>query len=81
MLIIRDDFTRLNAVYLMRSRDEAIEYFGQYLVDCRFTSVSSLVETVDTDDAAEFMGAAFVYLYRERCIRQSTPLQTIRIAE
>ena len=35
MLMIRDDFTRFNAVYFMRSKDEFSRYFRQYLVDYR----------------------------------------------
>ena len=37
MLMIRDDFTRLNAIYFMRSKDEVCRYFRQHLADYRFT--------------------------------------------
>ena len=70
MLMIRDDFTRFNAVYFMRSKDEVSRYFRQYLADYRFTGVPCPVETVRTDDAAEFKGGAFADLCRERGIRQ-----------
>ena len=33
MLMIRDDFTRSNAVYFMRSKDEVSRYVRQYLAD------------------------------------------------
>ena len=52
MLMIRDDFTRLNAFYFMRSEDEVSRYFRQYLADYRFTGVPCPVETVCADDAA-----------------------------
>ena len=70
MLMIRDDFTRFNAVYFMRSKDEVSRYFRQYLADYRFTGVPCPVETVRTDDAAEFKGGAFADICRERRIRQ-----------
>ena len=70
MLMIRDGFTRFNAVYFMRSKDEVSRYFRQYLADYRFTGVPCPVETVCTDDAAEFEGGAFADLCRERGIRQ-----------
>ena len=70
MLMIRDDFTRFNAVYFMRSKDEVSRYFRQYLVDYRVTGVPCPVETVRTDDVAEFKGGAFADLCRERDIRQ-----------
>ena len=70
MLMIRDDFTRSNAVYFMRSKNEISRYFRQYLADYRFTGVPCPVETVRTDDAAELKGGAFADLCRERVIRQ-----------
>ena len=70
MLMIRDDFTRFIDVYSMRSKDEVSRYFRQYLADYRFTGVPCPVETVRTDDAAEFKGGAFADLCRERGIRQ-----------
>ena len=71
MLMIRDDFTRCNAVYFMRSKDEVCFQILQ-TVPCRlpFTGVPCPVETVHTDDAAEFKGGAFADLCRERGIRQ-----------
>ena len=70
MLMIRDDFTRLNAVYFMRSKDDVSIYFRQYLAGYRFIGVPYPVETVRTDDAAQFKGGAFADLCRERGIRQ-----------
>ena len=70
MLLIRDDFTRLNAVYFMRSKIEATKYFSQYLADYCFTDVPSPIEVVRTDNAAESEGGAFADLCRERGIRQ-----------
>ena len=70
MLMIRDDFTRFNAVYFMRSKDEVSRNFIQYLADYRFTGVPCPVETVRTDDGAEFKSGAFAYLCRERGTRQ-----------
>ena len=78
MLMIRDDFTRFNAVYFMRSKDEVSRYFRQYLADYRFTGVPCPVEAVRTDDAAEFKGRASADLCRERGISNSSPLQTVR---
>ena len=69
MLMIRDDFTRFNAVYFMGSKDEVSRYLRQYLTDYRFTGVPCPVETVRTDDAAEFKGGAFADLCREQGIR------------
>ena len=63
----RDDFTRLNAVYFMRCKDEVSRYFRQYLADHRFTVCR--VEAVRTDDAAEFNGGAFADICRKRGIR------------
>ena len=70
MLMIRDDFTRFNAVYFMRSKDEVSRYFRQYFADSCFTGVPCPVETVRTDDAAEFKVGAFAVLCREQGIRQ-----------
>ena len=70
MLLIRDDFTRLNSDYFMGSKVEDTKYFMQYLAEYRFTGVPSPVEVVRTDDAAEFKGGAFADLCRERRIRQ-----------
>ena len=70
MLMIRDDFTRFNAVYSMLSKNKVSRYFRQYLADYRFTGVPCPVETVRTDDAAEFKGGAFADLCRKRGIRQ-----------
>ena len=70
MLMIRDDFTRSNAVYFMRSKDEVFRCFRQYLADYRFTGVPCAVETVRTDDTAEVKGGAFASPCRERGIRQ-----------
>ena len=70
MLMIGDDFTRFNAVYFMRGKDEVSRYFRQYLADYRFTGAPFPVETVRTDDAAEFKGGAFADFCRERGIRQ-----------
>ena len=38
----------------MRSKSEVSKYFKQYLADHRFSGTPSPVETVRTDDAAEF---------------------------
>ena len=70
MLMIRDYSTRFSAVYFMCSKDEVSRYFRQYLADYRFTGVPWPIETVRTDDAAEFKGGAFADLCRERGIRQ-----------
>ena len=70
MFMIRDDFSRLNAVYFMRSKDGVTKYFIQYLVDYRFTGVLSPVNVVRTDNAAEFEAGAFADLCLERDIRQ-----------
>ena len=70
LLMIRDDFIRFNAVYFTRSKYEVSRYFRQYLADYRFTGVPCPVETVRTDDAAEFKGGAFADLCRGRGIRQ-----------
>ena len=66
----RDDFTRFNAVYFMRSKDEVSRYSSQYPAENHFTDVPWPVETVHTDDAAELKGGAFVDVCRERGIRQ-----------
>ena len=70
MLMIRDDFIGFNAIYFMHNKDEVSRYFRQYLADYRFTGVPCPVETVRTDDAAEFKGGVFTDLCRERGIRQ-----------
>ena len=55
----------------MRSKYEVSRYFiKRYLADYRFTGVLCPVETVRTDDAAEFEGGAFADFCRERGIRQ-----------
>ena len=64
MLMIRDDFTRFNAVYFMLSKNEVSRYFRQYLADYRFTGVPCPVESVRTYDAAEFKGGACADLCR-----------------
>ena len=70
MLMIRDDFTRFNAVYFMHSKNEVSRYFKQYRADYRFTGVPCPVETVRTGDAVEFKGGAFADLCRERGIKR-----------
>ena len=55
MLMIRDDCTRFNAVYLVLSKNEVSRYFRQYLADYRFTGVPCPVETVRTDDASAWL--------------------------
>ena len=57
-------------MYFMRSKSEVSKYFKQYLADHRFSGTSSPVETVRTDDAAEFKSGYFADLRRERGIRQ-----------
>ena len=56
MLKVRGDFTRFNAVYSIRSKDEVSKYFRHYLADYRFTGVPCPVETVRTDYAADLKG-------------------------
>ena len=70
MLLVKDDFSRFSAVYFMRSKSEVSKYFKQYLADHRFSGTPSPVETVPTDDAAEFKSGYFADLCRERGIRQ-----------
>ena len=70
MLLVKDDFFRFSAVYFMRSKSEVSKYFKQYLADHRFSGAPSPVETVRTDDAAEFKSGYFAELCRERGIRQ-----------
>ena len=54
----------------MRSKSEVSKYVKQYLADHRFSGTPSPVETVRTDDAAEFKSGYFADLCRERGIRQ-----------
>ena len=54
----------------MRSKSEVSTYFKQYLADDRFSGTPSPVETVRTDDAAEFKSGYFADVCRERGIRQ-----------
>ena len=54
----------------MRSKSEVSKFFKQYLADHRFSGTPSPVETVRTDDAAEFESGYFADLCRERGIRQ-----------
>ena len=70
MLMIRNSFTRFNAVYFMRSKDEVSRYFRRYLADYRFAGAPCPVETVRNDDAAEFKSGTFADLCRERGIKQ-----------
>ena len=71
MLMVRCDFARFNALYFVRSKDKFFSrYFRQYLADYRFTGVPCPVETVYTDDAAEFKGGVLADLCRKRGIRQ-----------
>ena len=70
MLLVKDDFSRFSVVYFMRSKSEVSKYFKQYLADHRFSGTPSPVETVRTDDAAEFKSGYFADLCRERGIRQ-----------
>ena len=52
------------------AKTKVSRYFRQYLADYRVTGVPCPVETVCTDDAAEFKGGAFADVCRERGIRQ-----------
>ena len=71
MLLVKDDFSRFSAVCFMRSKNEASKYFKQYLADHRVSGAPP-VETVRTDDAAEFKSGYFADLCRERGIRQES---------
>ena len=70
LFMVKDYFSRFSAVYFMRSKSEVSKYFKQYLADHRFSGTPSPVETVRTDDAAEFKSGYFADLLRERGIRQ-----------
>ena len=70
MLLVKDKFSRFSAVYFMTSKSEVSKYFKQCLADHRFSCTPSPVETVRTDDAAEFKSGCFADLCRERGIRQ-----------
>ena len=70
MLLVKDYFSRFSDVYFMRSKTEVSKYSMQYLADHRFFGTPSPVETVRTDDAAEFKSEYFADLCRERGIRQ-----------
>ena len=79
VLMIRDDFTRFNAVYFMRSKDEVSRYFRQYLADYRYTGVPCPVETVRTDDTAEFIRVGCLLIFARNGVSgKSSPLQTVR---
>ena len=69
-LLVKDVFSRFSAVYFMTSKSEVSKYFKQYLADHRLSGTPSPVETVRTDDAAEFKSGYFADLCRERGIRQ-----------
>ena len=56
--------------YIIKSKSEVSKYFKQHLADHRFSGTPSPVETVRTDDAAEFKSGYFADLCRERGIRQ-----------
>ena len=70
MLLVKDVFFRFSGAYFIRSKSEVSKYFKQYLADHRFSGAPSPVETVRTDDAAEFKSRYFADLCRERGIRQ-----------
>ena len=55
-------------MYFMRSKSEVSKYFKQYLADSCFSGTPSPVETVRTDDAAEFKSGYFADLCKERSI-------------
>ena len=78
MLMIRDDFTRFNAVYFMHSKNEVSRYFKQYRADHRFTGVPCPVETVRTGDAVEFKGGRLLIFAGNGVSGKSLPLQTVR---
>ena len=67
---VKDCLSRFFAVYFMRSKSEVSKYSKQYPADHRFSGTPSPVETVRTDDAAEFKSGYFADLLRERGIRQ-----------
>ena len=56
MLIVRDDFTRLNTEYSTsaRSKDGASRYLSKYLADYRFTSVPSPADVGRNNGPEEF---------------------------
>ena len=70
LFMVKYYFSRFSAVYFMRSKSEVSKYFKQYLADHRFSCTPSPVETVRTDDAAEFKSGYVADLLRERGIRQ-----------
>ena len=70
MLLVKDGFSKFSAVYFRRRKSEVSKYSKQHLADHRFFGTPSPVETVCTDDAAEFKPGYFAYLCRERGIRQ-----------
>ena len=63
-------FSRFSTVCFMRSKSEVSKHFKQYLADHRFSGTPSPVETVRTDDAAEFKSGYFADLCKKRGIRQ-----------
>ena len=63
MLLVKDDFSRLSAVYFMLSKSEVSKYFKQYLADHRFSGTPSPAETVRTDDAAKFKSGYFAVIF------------------
>ena len=67
---VKDYLSRFFAVYFMRSKSEVSKYSKQYPADHLFSGTPSPVETVRTDDAAEFKSGYFADLLRERGIRQ-----------
>ena len=71
MLLVEDVFFWFSAAYFRRSKSEVSKYFKQYLADHRFSGAPSPVETVRTDDTAEFKSGYFADLCRERGIRQA----------
>ena len=66
MFLVKDDFSRYSAVYFMRSKNDVFKYFKQYLANHRFFGIPPPVETVRTNDAAEFKSGYFANICRTR---------------
>jgi hypothetical protein len=71
-IIFVDDYSRYRRVYFLRTRDQALDAFRQYLSLIKTTSKTTLeVERLHTDNAGEYKSAAFTEFCESRGVRLS----------
>lgn len=70
VMIIKDDYSQMSWLYILKHKSDAAEYFKKFLADVRAHGFPSKVETARSDNEGEFHGGAFANVCRQYCIKQ-----------